>query len=211
MEKARKISTIVFDLGNVVLNIYPERTEQAFKDLGLQNFKKYYTLASQTDVFDLLETGKISPTQFYNILRQVTGLDFTDEEIEFAWNQVIGFYPKSNIDFLQSLSKNYPIYLLSNTNIIHYPVYTKLLKDNFKISGLEHLFKKCFFSHEIELRKPDLGIYKYVSNSININPAEILFLDDSITNIKAAQDFGWQTILFSHQNIEEALKGIITI
>jgi glucose-1-phosphatase len=211
MEITNKISAIVFDLGNVVLNIYPEQTEEAFNDLGLFDFKKYYTLASQTDVFDLLETGKISPKQFYNNLRQITRLDFTDEQIEYAWNQIIGYYPKANIDFLKIINKHYPIYLLSNTNAIHYPVYTNMLADKFGITGLEVLFTSCFFSHKLGLRKPNLDIYDYVSKSINIPPNEVLFLDDSEANIKDAAIYGWQTILYRHKNIEESLKGIIKI
>ncbi|HXK81786.1 MAG TPA: HAD family phosphatase [Bacteroidales bacterium] len=211
MKKNLQFSTIIFDLGNVVLNIYPERTEQAFKDLGLNSFNEYYTLVSQTKIFDLLETGKISPKEFYKYLREITGIKLTDQQIEFAWNQVIGYYPKPNIEYLLKLKDKLPIFLLSNTNAIHYPVYTKLLDNDFGIANLNELFKKCFLSHEIAYRKPDVEIYKYVQEEINFSSNEILFIDDSIANIEAANNIGWQTILYTHNKIEDALFNVVNL
>lgn len=201
------IKVLVFDLGNVVLNIFPERTERAFKDLGLNDFEKYYNLTSQTDVFNLLETGKITDEEFYNKLRNITGITLNNAKIKYAWNQIIGNYTAENIQFLQSIRKQYPIYLLSNTNAIHYKCYTQLLIEKYNLNGLESMFDKCFFSHEMGVRKPDVEIFDIVSKEIGVNPEEVLFFDDSYINIKAASEFGWKALHFNHKNIQEAFSS----
>jgi putative hydrolase of the HAD superfamily len=199
------IKAVVFDLGNVVLPISPERTEQAFRDLGIREFEKYYTLSVQTNLFDLLETGKILPETFYQGLREIAGSSLSDSQIEYAWNQIIGDFPLANIQYLQDLGQRIPIYLLSNTNIIHYQYYSELLFKSLGVVSLESLFSKCFLSHEIGLRKPDMAIYSFVTEAIHFQPANILFVDDSEVNINAAKKFGWNTLHFNHCCLQEAL------
>ena len=55
-------------------------------------------------------------------------------------------------------------------------------------------FEKVFCSHEIGFRKPDIDIYKFVSESLNIEISKILFIDDDFQNINSAITFGFKTI-----------------
>ena len=63
-----KYSAVLFDLGGVLIRLDYQRTITAFKELGIPNFEELYTQASQQDLFDLFETGKISPQRFINEL-----------------------------------------------------------------------------------------------------------------------------------------------
>ena len=71
------MKNIIFDLGGVILNIDYLRTSKAFKELGHANFDDLYTQASQTPLFNLFETGKISEVNFFGLVFEGDGGDFT--------------------------------------------------------------------------------------------------------------------------------------
>jgi len=183
-----KIRNIVFDLGGVLLNINYQLTEQAFVQLGIRNFAELYSQAEQSDLFNKLETGKIEPADFRSEIRSLSGLKLSDKQIDKAWNAMLLDMPKHRITMLKELKQSgYKLFLLSNTNEIHYNAYTKSLKEKYDIDGLEEFFNHSFFSHQIGMRKPDTETFKYVLEEAKINAAETIFIDDSIQHIKGAR------------------------
>jgi len=108
---------------------------------------------------------------------------------------------------LKELAKTYRIFLLSNTNVQHEKIYSKMLKD---VSGFEmkDLFEKYYYSHEVGLAKPDPAIFQLVLNENNLKPAETLYIDDFQQHIDAARKLGMQGFLFQ-QNKD--LKEILPI
>jgi FMN phosphatase YigB (HAD superfamily) len=184
------IKNIVFDLGGVILDIDYNLTVKAFEDLGIPNFKEQYSKMSQSNLFDNIETGKISPAEFRNLIREVANKDFSSKEINDAWNALILYLPQHRIELLKKLRTRYRIFLLSNTNKIHYDDYTAVIQRENGIEGLEPLFEKTYLSHEMGLRKPDPEIFQVVLNENNLVPKETLFIDDSPQHIASAKTLG---------------------
>ena len=60
----KKIDNIIFDLGNVILDIDYQSTIKAFEKIGIENASILYSKSSQTKIFDQLETGKITKEDF---------------------------------------------------------------------------------------------------------------------------------------------------
>lgn len=199
----KKIKNIVFDLGNVILDIDTDLSKLAFTKYGLTDFDKLYTLAAQSEIFDRLEVGSISPSEFYNEFRQLTGTDLSNEIIEECWNALIIDYTQERIDLLIKLEKDYRIFILSNTNIIHYHSYTKLLSEKYNIKGLESIVEKAYFSHEVGLKKPDASIYEFVLKDSKLEAEETLFIDDNSFNIDAAKSLGIETVLLENCDLIE--------
>lgn len=52
-------------------------------------------------------------------------------------------------------------------------------------------------SGRVKLIKPDPRIYDMHTKTFALEPAATLFIDDNPTNVKAAQDYGWQAVLFT--------------
>ena len=100
--------------------------------------------------------------------------------------------PYENIELLRQLKTKYRIFLLSNTNQIHLDKYTLDVKRAFDIDSLDVLFEKTYYSHEMNMRKPNLDIYESVLVKSNLVAEETLFIDDSEENIKAAKKTGIQ-------------------
>lgn len=201
------IKNIIFDLGGVILNIDYNLSSEAFKKLGIGNFDEVYSQASQSMLFDKLETGKISAAKFRNQLREISGLDLNDNEIDDAWNKMLLDLPAYRIEILKKAATKYRTFLFSNTNIIHLEAYTKDLLKEHNIESLNHLFEKAYYSHEMGMRKPNVEAFNEIINQNNLNKEETLFIDDSIQHIEGAKEAGIKTIFMDRSKNME-LKDI---
>jgi len=183
------ISNIIFDLGGVILNIDPQRTVNEMQKLGIDNFEAVYAHLKQTHTLDELEKGLLTQREFLDQIKRDSDRNLTDEQILKAWNALLLDFPEKYIRLLQYLkaSPRFRTFLLSNTNSIHYQTYTRTLQEDFSIKGLEELFDKAYFSHELHMRKPDAEIYEYVIKDSELDPRVTLFIDDSEVNIEAAR------------------------
>lgn len=197
LKKLNEIKNIVFDLGGVVLNIDFALTIDAFVNLGVKDFAQLYEKSHQDPIFDKLDKGLINPEEFRNEIRKILKLDLTDSQIDSAWNAILLDFPPENIRLLSELKKSHRNFLLSNTNAIHYPVYTETLHNNFGIADLSMLFEKTYFSFQVGLRKPDKEIFELLLNENKLIPEQTLFIDDSLPNIETASKLGIQTLLFN--------------
>jgi HAD superfamily hydrolase (TIGR01509 family) len=199
------VKNIIFDLGGVIINIDYYNTIKAFEQLGIENAEVLYSQHNQTDLFDLLETGKISPTEFYSQLRKITGTKATDQQLQQAWNAMLLDFPQNIIDTLKKAKQKYKTFLLSNTNEIHYDEYTNRLKKQFGIKSLDFLFDKTYLSHQIGLRKPNKEAFELILNENNLQPEETLFIDDSLQHIEGASKVRLKTHWLKDNNLTKFL------
>lgn len=190
----QNIKNIIFDLGGVILNIDFKQTELAFAELGVGNFNQYYTLQSVSPLFEKLELGLLTPEVFYDEFRKVVKVSLTNEQIRDAWNALLLDFPPERIQFLEALNKKYKIYLLSNTNKIHYDAFIKIFDEQIGKGDFNKYFIKPYYSHEINLRKPERECFEFVLKKEKLNAKETLFIDDSETNVEAAKTVGINTI-----------------
>ncbi len=189
----KPIRNIVFDLGNVIINIDPDLTLRKFKESSVTNFDEMYTILRQTDVFDRLDTGKITLPEFRQAIRDFTQVNLTDAQIDDAWCAMLLDFPEENADLLRKLrAEGYKLYLLSNTNEMHIDYYTKYLEQKFRSNLLAELFDHTFYSHEIGYRKPNREAFEYVLKTEGLKPAETLFIDDLENNVIGARQTGMQ-------------------
>lgn len=190
----QNIKNIIFDLGGLILNIDFKQTELAFAKLGIGNFNEYYTLQSLSPLFEKLELGLIAPEVFYDEFRKLAKSNIKNEEIQIAWNALLLDFPAERISWLKEISKKYKIYLLSNTNKIHYNAFIKMFDEQIGDGNFNDYFIKPYYSHETNLRKPDKECYEYVLKNENLIAQETLFIDDSEKNIEAAKTVGLNVI-----------------
>lgn len=162
----KKIEHIVFDLGNVILNIDYQKTIEEFNKLGISNASSLYSQSSQSSIFDLLETGNISDQKFILEIKKLCQKT-TSKEIIKAWNAILLEIPNERILLLNKLKTNFNIFLLSNTNSIHIKelIYKLGVK---KYNEFYSIFKKVYYSHEIGLRKPNPEIFKLIIKENNL-------------------------------------------
>lgn len=197
MEQLKQYDQLIFDLGGVLIDIDYQATENAFEDLGVKDFGSNYTQLQQGELFDLLETGKISAQHFINKLLDFCPNRTSPNKVVAAWNAMLGEFPQQKIDLLLRLKEQMPIYLLSNTNEIHMP---KVYEAWNKVSNIpmDQIFTEVFLSFEIGKRKPDVSTFNWVCEKLQIEPSKTLFLEDSPQHIEGAKKAGLNT--FFYQN-----------
>jgi FMN phosphatase YigB (HAD superfamily) len=72
---------------------------------------------------------------------------------------------------------------LSNTNPIHW-------HSPFNQDVVMPLFDRHFPSFELGRAKPDTGLFEDVIRRLDVDPADVTFLDDKLVNVEAARRTG---------------------
>src|SRR6185437_7376857 len=184
------IKNIIFDLGGVILNLDNRRTEQAFADLGVKDFRQYFGHGHAASFFMDYEVGKITDRQFIDAIRSLTGPAASDEAIIEGWNALLLDFPPERIGLLKKLRSNYRIFLFSNTNALHLAALRRIYDESFGPGTLEDHFEKTYYSHLLGMRKPDRASFEYILRENDLKGAETLFVDDAIVNVEGAEQAG---------------------
>lgn len=188
-----KIKNLVFDFGGVLINIDFSLSIKAFQEAGIGEIEQVLFMANQNQLLLKLEKGEISPYEFRDTLRKITGVLLSDETIDRAWNALLLDIPEPRMRLLERLRKKYRIFLLSNTNKIHYDYYRARLEEVYGYASFNDLFEKAFFSFEMGKAKPDAEIYLQAASDGKFRPEETLFIDDLERNTKGAEKVGYHT------------------
>lgn len=190
----QEITTIIFDFGGVLFDIDFKKSYKAFADIGVNDLEKMYSPKYVSPLFQHLEEGKLNQEKFYDAFRKETNSSLTDDQIKNAWNALLQSFRKEAFDKLKQLRSKYKLYLLSNTNIIHYDQFNKIYKEEIGEGSLDMYFDAAYYSQIIGLRKPDKEAYEYVLKENYLDPSQTLFIDDTLQNIEGAKAVGLQTI-----------------
>jgi glucose-1-phosphatase len=197
MQKA--VKNIIFDLGNVIIDLDIDRTWLSLKHwLGDDFEMKLKNVNPNSDIFIEFEIGKISEEEFFETLRQLIDGPLSIKALKEAWNAMLLQIPSQRFEMLSQLKERYNVFLLSNTNKTHVDWVDGYLRTvyNFTIQDFdERYFHKPYYSHLIHLRKPNTDIYDYVLKDAQLEADETLFIDDNAQNIEGAKKVGLQTIL----------------
>jgi putative hydrolase of the HAD superfamily len=188
------IKNIIFDFGGVIIPVDPMAFAGGLMNLGCTDVLSLHEFFLREEVYMRFEKGEISPDEFRKMLR--TGIDnhVSDEQLDQAWNLIIGEIPPHRVDFLEKLRTKYRIFLLSNTNKIHYDFYQDQFRKMYSYPSLDSLFEKAYYSFKLKLYKPDPAIFEFVLKDSGLKPEETVFIDDFKTNIDAAKQLGLHTI-----------------
>ncbi len=180
------IRHIIFDLGNVLVEIHPEEVMTTFAHRCRQPVKKiqqFYLSALHLDFM----TGSIPPTKFYHYLMEEFRCDMAFDEFLDIWKRVVGG-PKPGIpELVERLARRHVLSLCSNTDPWHWE--TALEKCPFF-----HLFDYFFLSYELQHRKPDPYVFEYMLKTLRADPSECLFIDDTRENIETAETLGFRVL-----------------
>ena len=190
MSILKNIDTIIFDIGNVLIDIDYEIMAGEFARIATVDFHRMITYTHQDWIFDQYEKGQISSDQFRAALRQYLKPEVTDEAIDTAWNSILIHYPSAKFELLKKLRKQYRIFALSNINELHAAAIDAHVHSQFGVPDMSSYFDHAYYSHEIGLRKPEPEIYQLILNDRSLNPAKTLFIDDKIENTNAAAALG---------------------
>ncbi len=208
------IKNIIFDFGNVLINLDFDLTRIEFAKLltiegAITTRQKLFDEGYASDY----ETGRISEAEFFEAFRTCSGQkDLKDEDIKSAWLALLLDIPFERIEMLRALKKEYGIYMLSNINHSHATAIHEYLEKEYQISEEEWRahFDILYYSHEMGHRKPEASIYEYMLEDSGLKPEECLFIDDLAENTKMAETFGIKTHTHNpNENIIEVVNNLL--
>lgn len=202
-----ELSTIIFDLGEVIVDLDTQAVINEFFRLTQKDGKILKDKLISTPYLFQYETGQIGDEEFVAGMNEVLGANIVYDEFKYAWNLMIKDIPVKRLEFIKKLKETHQVLILSNTNYMHEERFEEIMQEKIGKTMID-LADTAYYSHHIGLRKPNHDIYEYVIEKNSLDPAKAIFLDDREDNILAARQVGLKAeqVMFPDQ-IFEILKN----
>lgn len=188
---------IIFDWGGIV-----ESHENNLKDLKdgiVRTIRRYNKVLTDEEILQrwsyLTPSGvPLSATndkkeirEWVRHIQKNMNINVPYEEFKKAYEEEMSSvkYYQEVVDYVHSLKSKCKIAILSNLMFFD----KKRINAQYDLSKFDYVY----LSFELEMKKPDKKIYKYVLNDLKINPDKILFIDDDTNNILVAKECGLNT------------------
>lgn len=195
------MQVLVFDMGHVFIDFEWETVCDGFCTRSghtMEQLQQVMRAVSQLGY----EAGHIDTNGFLRELNRHLSIELTREEFTEIWTR--SFRENADMaDLLQTLrGQGHPLYLLSNTNEVHY----EWLQTHYDVA--RH-FDELVLSYKVGCQKPDLSIYREVLRRSGREPGAHIFIDDLKANVDAAAQVGMQTVHF--QGVEHLKKKLTAL
>jgi len=193
------INTIIFDLGNVLIDWNPRHV---FNNTYFESPEKreyFFSNICTMDWNEEQDAGRSIVVATQELIEKFPDWEQPIRDYYGRWTEMLCGPIKESVEILGELkeSAKYKLYALTNWQAGLFDV--ALVRYNFL-----HWFDGRVVSGEEKIRKPFPEFYQRLLDRYNVNPAEALFIDDSLRNIKAAEAMGINSI---HFNSPELLRS----
>ena len=195
MSVPKPLSLILFDVGNVILPFDLRIAMKQFeKECGFPSEKIFHRLMGG-ELDHSFESGRITPQEFYEHVTRELGMEISYDRFVTIWSDIFSENERVSA-LIRRLRKEYPIALISNTNVLHF----EFVYRNFPIVREVGQF---ILSYEVGYRKPDPKIYQSALGRFGATPQRTLYIDDLEKFVKAAEELGLCGIHFTGADLLE--------
>ena len=186
---APRIKVVFFDIGNVLLRFDARQVLRRIAAAVGRHPVRVGQYLWKSDIGERIELGEIDSRELYGLFQEE--LNYTGDYREFCklWCDHFTLH-RGTAALLKMLTRTHRVYLLSNTNALHYD----FIREHYVFPSQVH---GAVLSHELHLRKPDARIYKAALRMAGVRAEEALFIDDLAENVEAAQRVGMHAVQFT--------------
>jgi 2-haloacid dehalogenase len=186
------VKAVVFDLGGVLVDWNPRYvfTDDYFKSEEERLF--FFDKICTAEWNENQDAGYPISIATEEKIREFPQWESAIRDYYGRWEDMLREEISESVDVLKQLRENpaLKLYALTNWSAETFPVALNKfpflqLFDGIVVSGIE------------KTRKPFPEFYKLLMDRYDLRPAETLFIDDSLRNVKAAQLAGMQAVLFT--------------
>jgi HAD superfamily hydrolase (TIGR01509 family) len=198
----RKFRAIIFDIGRVLIRVDVSRAMDGLASgLSLTPQEVWSAIEKDPRMLDWQE-GRISPRDWHLHLTKRLGASLTFEQFTEVWNRALDPNPIHSEAFLEKLSKNYRLALLSNTDAIH-------MSNEDARFPFFRFFPTRIYSYRVGASKPDPLIYRAALQACKVQAEQAVYIDDVPAYAEAAQRLGMTAITFqSPEQLQSDLRNL---
>jgi putative hydrolase of the HAD superfamily len=194
------VDFVIFDLGNVLIDIDYSRAMNLMKEALPTVLHHRVDTCYAAEFHKAYERGEIDSSSFRNAFRDYFEQSWSDAEVDYLWNSLLGELPAYRLDLVRRLKSTYQVGILSNTNEIHVDAVHALLQAEHGMPNFYPLFDRVFYSQEMGLAKPSAAIYQQLLLDLDTLPSRVLFFDDLLANVEGAAAVGIQAVQVTGPN-----------
>jgi 2-haloacid dehalogenase len=183
------IHAVIFDIGNVLIEWQPERHYD--RVIGKERRKAMFAEVDLHGMNDLVDQGHHFTDTIYEWAEKYPKWRDEIRMWHDNWIELAAPEIPHSVRLLRALrSNNIPVFALTNFGVQNFDYATTVypfLND----------FDQLYVSGRMKTVKPHADIYQRVEDDCQLAPETLLFADDRLENIEAAQARGWKTHHFS--------------
>jgi epoxide hydrolase-like predicted phosphatase len=186
--RSSEIRLIISDFGGVICTfdyrIFCER-------LALRTDRtteQVYAAVFGDHLQETFETGKLSGGEYHQEVMSRLDVDVPYEEFSPMYGDIFTEIP-ATCDLLRRLHTRYPLYLLSDTNEIHFGYVRQTVKTL-------SVFDEFIVSYQVGVLKPDPRMYREALRRSGLPAEACVFVDDRPSNVEGAARVGIQAVRF---------------
>lgn len=194
MKNAHDADFLIFDLGNVIIDIDYQKALQLIKEEVSTGFHDKVHEFYLTDFHKDYEVGRINSDQFREEVRGYFQRDWSDEKVDELWNSLLLKIPVERLELISKLREKFQVGVLSNTNPIHIHAVNRILQNDHNLENFDPIFDWVFLSHEMGLAKPSPEIYEKLLVDLGTSGDRVIFFDDLLANVEGAKEVGIQAV-----------------
>lgn len=203
---------VIFDWGGVVeshenkmenlRNAKIRLLKRFNENLSDEEFLNGWPTTTSEGISLSVENNPTLLNDWYNLLAKNMNINVPFQEFKEAYEEEMSSvkYYRNVVEYAHSLKDKCKIAILSNLIFLD----KKRIDEQYNLSK----FDKVYLSFEIGMRKPNKEIYEYVTNDLETNPENILFIDDDEKNILMAQKCGWNTCQAHGYELDKIKKEV---
>ena len=201
------ISTIIFDLGNVLIDWNPKHVFNNTYFDSLEKRDYFLNNICTMDWNEQQDAGRSIVEATQELITKFPDWEQPIRDYYGRWTEMLGGPIPETVEIFRQLkdSRKYKIYALTNWQAGLFDI--ALVRYNFL-----HWFDGRVVSGEEKMKKPAPEFYQLLLNRYNVKAEEALFIDDNLRNIKAAKELGINCIHFQLPELLRAeLKNLLVL
>lgn len=189
----------LFDIGNVIIGFdFTITAQKLASKCDVSPDEAFRRVAQLTD---RLECGQLSAETFIAEASDRIGFQGSRFEFRSAFEDIFTLN-QPIVELIESLhQREIPLHLLSNTNPIHVPFFEKTYP-------VFNCFEGRIYSHEVGCMKPNPEIYRIAIDTLTLEPAETVYIDDLPANCAAGREAGLESICYNKDEHDAFLAQV---
>ena len=199
----KKINTIIFDLGGVLIDWNPEYVFKGIFNNDHKKMRSFLDNICTSDWNENQDAGYPIKQGTEDLVSKFPEYKFEIEQFYSRWEEMIGGPIQGTVNILDSLMKNddFKVVALTNWSSETFPIALKMFE-------FLNWFDGIVVSGDEKTRKPFKEIYDICLNRFDIIANQAIFIDDNLRNIKAAKKLGINGIHYENpKQLKVALKA----